>query len=103
MKIKIKVPADSEVTFDEASRELTVEPFFTKSDGRATWACVSVCGDGGAERRTTLQCSGKSGQLFVLQAAGKNTTTGFDKLSDYQDTQKKSGAVDSAVGKGSIL
>jgi hypothetical protein len=103
MKIKIKVPADSEVTFDEASRELTIEPFFTKSDGRATWACVSVCGDGGAERRTTLQCSGKSGQLFVLSAAGKNTTTGFDKLSDYQSVQKKNGTADVADSKGSIL
>jgi len=103
MKIKIKVPADSEVTFDEVSRELTVEPFFTKSEGRATWACVSVCGDGGAERRTTLQCSGKSGQLFVLSAAGKNTTTGFDKLADYQGVQKKSGIDDADDGEGSIL
>ena len=89
MKIKIEVPADSEVTFDEATRELIVEPLFTKSDGRATWAYVTVSGDNGAVRRATLQCSGKSGQTFVMNAAGKKTTTSFDKMASYDPAQKK--------------
>ena len=84
MKIKIEVPADSEVTFNEASRELVIEPLFTRSDGRSTWAYVSVCGDNGAVRRASLQCSGKSGQTFVKNASGKKTTTSFDKMPSYQ-------------------
>ncbi len=101
MKIKIEVPADSEVVFDEATRELTVEPLFTKSDGRSTWAYVTVCGDSGAVRRATLQCSGKSGQTFVMNASGKKTTTSFDKMPTYDPVNKKKGS----QGKepGSIL
>jgi len=99
MKIKIEVPADSEVTFDETTRELTVEPLFNKSDGRATWAYVTVSGDSGAVRRATLQCSGKSGQTFVMNAAGKKTTTSFDKMSSYDPAGKKS----ESKSSGSIL
>ena len=93
MQIKIKVPADAEVRFDANSRELVVEPLFTKSEGRAVWAYVSVCGEGGAVRRSTLQCSGKSGQTFVHSTAQNKVGTSFDKLppaSDESSRKKKS-------------
>ncbi len=88
MQIRLKVPADAEITFDETTREVVIDPLFTKSDGRATWAYVSVCGEGGAVRRATLQTSGKSGQTFVMNTATKKTTTRFDKLATYEPPPK---------------
>lgn len=89
MQIKIKVPADAEVRFDANSRELVVEPLFTKSEGRAVWAYVSVCGEGGAVRRSTLQCSGKSGQTFVHSTAQNKVGTSFDKLPASDESSRK--------------
>lgn len=89
MKIKIEVPADAEITFDETTREFVISPTFTKADGRSTWAYVTVCGDGGATRRATLQCSGKSGQSFVMNTAASKATTSFDKLAEYKPTRTK--------------
>jgi hypothetical protein len=103
MKIKIEVPADATVKFDETTREIIVEPLFTKTDGRSTWAYVTVCGDGGAVRRATLQCSGKSGQTYVLNTTNTQTTTNFDKLSTYVPSRKKSGPVAETKAGGSIL
>ena len=83
MKIKLKIPADAELIFDEDAREIIIEPFFTKSDGRSSCAYVAVCGESGAVRRSVLQCSGKSGQLFVQNSIGKRASTGFDKLTSF--------------------
>jgi hypothetical protein len=84
MKIKLKMPADAEVTFDEVAREITIEPFFSKSDGRSNLAYVAVHGESGALRRAVLQCSGKSGQIYVQGSTGKRASTAFDKLEKFE-------------------
>lgn len=89
MKIRIKIPADAEVTYDADKRELIVEPFFTKSDGRSTWGYVSVQGDNGAERKALLQCSGSSGQCFSVGSRAKRANTAFDKMSPGAEPAKQ--------------
>ena len=103
MKIKIDVPADAEVRFDKTTREIVIEPPFTKTDGRSTWGYVTVCGDGGAVRRATLQCSGKSGQTYVMNTTNTQTTTNFDKLATYVPSRKKPGPSAEPKPGGSIL
>jgi hypothetical protein len=96
VKIKLKIPADAEMIFDEDAREIIIEPFFTKSDGRSSCAYVAVCGENGAVRRAVLQCSGKSGQLFVQNSIGKRASTGFDKLASFDGPPPRKNRGDSS-------
>ena len=80
MKIKLQLPADAQITYDEATRELVVTPFFTKTAGNQPFGYVQVLGEGGAEQRAVLQVSGKTGKPSCWASKERRVQTKFDSI-----------------------
>tara|TARA_B100000745_G_C20117807_1_gene382658 strand:- start:525 stop:788 length:264 start_codon:yes stop_codon:yes gene_type:complete len=80
MKVKILLPTDATVSYDEANRQLTIEPFFIKPTGNQPFGFVTVAGDGGAEQRAMLQVSGRTGKPSCSAAKDRRVRTKFDAL-----------------------
>ena len=81
MKIKIQIPDDASVKFVEGSREIVVEPFFATTVGLQPAMYLTVVGDGGAERRSTVNVNCKTGVVSARGHNSKRVSPVFDTLS----------------------
>jgi hypothetical protein len=84
MKILLELPRDHElgsVNWDQAKRQLTIEPKFIKAQSKPTANVLfaQVTGTGGRESRSVVSVSGTTGALFVSNVKPVPVRVSFDE------------------------
>lgn len=81
MKIELLLPRESEakVTVSKDAGTISLEPYFSQATGVRSIGYLTVQGSGGKAKHYTLQVSGKSGRLVVVET--KRVEAAFDKES----------------------
>ena len=87
MRVILQLPTDASVSFDEANRQLTIEPFFIKPTGNQPFGFVQVVGEGGAEQRAMLQVSGRTGKPSCSAPKARRVKTKFDAIKEGSHIQ----------------